>query len=539
MTLLSIKPTIRQFFPAILVSIAILLSACSDGNNNDNNSNAQISTLGVPGADNENTVAVPAAEIEGPIAGAPILVSTFINLPTLGYTAEKEYFVSGTANAYTNVNELRSDGKWQVEASEQADYKTRIVVIRPVNPADFNGTVLVEWLNVSAGFDSPPDWLQAHTELIRSGFAWVGVSAQKLGVDALLNGDACDINPLCLNGDRYDNSGLNHPGDHFAYDIYSQVAQAIREPGGISPLGDLEVRHLIAAGESQSAGRMVTYVNAFAPIHALYDGYFIHSRTAGSAGLQQQSFCDIAIPTPEVVRVRDDLGIPALMLQTETDLFILGSYPDNQDDSLNFRLWEVAGTAHADLYTFLQGRTDAGTDPSIAAVKADANPIPGIIDCTIAVNAGPQHFVVNAAIRALNTWIVDGAPAPMAERLEVAGEPPVFVKDALENTRGGVRTPYVDTPIAILEGEGQRQPPDFSEIEDTCEINLDTVNFCFLSGTTELFDVALLGSLYTDNADYIEALNASADEAVAKGFLLPEDAALIKANAANSNIFAP
>ncbi len=83
-----------------------LLAACSDSNNNDNNSD-QASTLGVPGAGNPNTVAVPAAVIEGPIAGKPTLVSTFIPLAPLGYE-QAEYFVSGTANAYTNVNELRT-----------------------------------------------------------------------------------------------------------------------------------------------------------------------------------------------------------------------------------------------------------------------------------------------------------------------------------------------------------------------------------------------------------------------------------------------
>jgi hypothetical protein len=537
----STKPMTRQLFLAILMSLAILLSACSDSNNNSNPNN-QNSTLGVPGADNVNVVAVPAATFEGPVEGPPILVSTFLDLPSLGYTVETEYLVSGTASSYVNVNELGSDGKWQVEASEQADYKTRIVVIKPADPKDFNGTVFVEWLNVSAGFDSPPDWLQGHTELIRSGFAWVGVSAQKVGVDALNDGAACAINPLCLNGDRYEELGLSHPGDHFSYDIFSQVAQAIREPGVASPLGNLQVQHLIAAGESQSAGHMVTYANAFAPIHALYDGYLIHSRTAGSAGLQQESFCDAAIPAPEVVHVRDDLGTPTMMVQMETDLFILGSHSSNQDDSENFRLWEVAGTAHADLYTFLDNRFDDGTNPAIAAVVENMIPVnfpPTVIDCTpFPVNSGPQHFVVNAAIRALNTWIVDGTAAPMAERLEVAGEPPAFVKDKLGNTKGGIRTPYVDTPIAILEGEGQPQP-DFSEIEEFCEINLDTVNFCFLSGTTNLFDTATLIPLYTDNDAYIEALNASTDEAVSKGFLLPEDAALIKANAANSDIFAP
>jgi hypothetical protein len=549
-TIHSFEPKFRQLFPTFLVSLVILLSGCSDSSNNSNsNQNNQNSTLGVPRADNGNVVAVPAASIEGPnvvavpaafiegpIAGPPTLVGTFINLLSLDYTVETEYLVSGTANAYVNVNELGSDGKWQVQASEQGDYKTRLVVIRPTDPATFNGTVVVEWLNVSAGFDSPPDWLAAHTELIRSGFAWIGVSAQKDGVDALLDGSACAINPTCLNGDRYDDLGLSHPGDNFSYDIYSQIAQALRTPGDASPLGNLEALRFIAAGESQSAGRMMTYVNAFAPMHALFDGYFIHSRTAGSAPLQG-SFTDAeaSVPTPEVVRVRDDLGVPSLMLQTETDLFILGSYPSNQADSNNFRLWEVAGTAHADLYTFLDSRFDLGTDPVIAAIVENLTPVPGIIECTIPVNAGPQHFIVNAAFRALNTWIVDGTAPAKADRLEVAGDPPAFVKDDLGNTKGGIRTSYVDAPIAVLEGEGQPQP-DFSEVT---EINLDEIDFCFLSGTTQLFDTATLASLYADNDAYIDAVNSTTDDAVSKGFLLTEDAQLMKDYAASTNIFAP
>jgi hypothetical protein len=45
--------------------------------------------------------------------------------------------------------------------------------------------------------------------------------------------------------------------------------------------------------------------------------------------------------------------------------------------------------------------------------------------------------------------------------------------------------------------------------------------------------------LYADNAAYIGAVNDSADDAVAKGFLLTEDANLINTYAASSDIFAP
>ena len=142
-----------------------------------------------------NIIAVPAATLQGPVSGSPVLVSTFFSLPGVGYE-QAEYFVTGTASAYVNSNELQANGRWRVQADEQAQYRTRIVVNRPSDPAVFNGTVIVEWLNVSAGFDSAPDWGMLHTELIRSGYAWVGVSAQQVGVDALVDGSAAE-NGIC------------------------------------------------------------------------------------------------------------------------------------------------------------------------------------------------------------------------------------------------------------------------------------------------------------------------------------------------------
>ena len=95
---------------------------------------------------------------------------------------------------------------------------------------------------------------------------------------------------------------------------------------------------------------------------AVYDGFLIHSRGGGGAPLSQE-------PEPEiddaahVVRIRTDLDVPVLTFQTETDLIILGYLPDRQPDGPRFRLWEVAGTAHADTYTLVVGFTDVGRRP--------------------------------------------------------------------------------------------------------------------------------------------------------------------------------
>jgi hypothetical protein len=46
---------------------------------------------------------------------------------------------------------------------------------------------------------------------------------------------------------------LHHPGDAYAYDMFAQIAQALKNPTGIDPMGGLDVQRIVAAGQSQSA----------------------------------------------------------------------------------------------------------------------------------------------------------------------------------------------------------------------------------------------------------------------------------------------
>jgi hypothetical protein len=259
---------------------------------------------------------VPSPTLEGPITGPgnPFVASTSFDLSRVGYTQE-EYFISGTARAFRNTGPLGTDGKWSVTPGVTAPYKTRILVYRPTSPKRFNGTVVVEWLNVSGGLDAAPDWTAAHTELIRDGFAWVGVSAQYVGVEGgspllgIVSQPLKKVDPA-----RY--GTLSHPGDSFSYDIVSQAGQTVRNPAGPAPLGDLKVRRLIAAGDSQSAFRLVTYIDAIHPIAHVYDGYFVHSRGAFGAALSERP--QPVIPVPGTAEIRSDIDVPVLTLETET-----------------------------------------------------------------------------------------------------------------------------------------------------------------------------------------------------------------------------
>ncbi len=159
---------------------------------------------------------VPVPKVEGPIlptSGISFVASTTFPLSEVGYE-ESEYFLSGTATAYKSTAPLTKKGKWRVMPESTATYKTRVVVYRPINPKRFDGTVVVEWLNVTAGIDAPAAWLSSHIQMIRDGMVYVGVDAQAGGI----NGQAGSIASQDLTGGlkqvdpaRY--GSLHHPGD--------------------------------------------------------------------------------------------------------------------------------------------------------------------------------------------------------------------------------------------------------------------------------------------------------------------------------------
>jgi hypothetical protein len=372
--------------------------------------------------------------------------------------------------------------------------------------------VVVEWLNESAGADTAPDWIGDHTELIREGFAYVGVSAQALGVNggtSVLQFGGKGL--VHTNPARY--GTLHHPGDAFSYDIFSQAGQAIRHPGRVSVLGGLKPKALIADGESQSAFFLTTYIDAIAPVAHVFNGYFVHSRWSGGTTLSGS--LDLSMREP----FRTDLHVPVMAFETETDL-TAGYALDRQPDSTWFRDWEVAGTSHADDYTSIIGMGDNGRTNIAASLIKNDTPL-AIIGCTADPNSGPQHWVLDAAISAFNRWVRTGKTPPHAPRIETtAGPKPTIRRNALGNALGGIRTPEVDVPISTLSGAA---PAGQNET-------------CSLFGSTTPFTSAELTSLYPTHADYVSKFDQATARAVKAGFIVPADASQLEAAAASSSI---
>jgi hypothetical protein len=451
--------------------------------------------------------AVPVPAIRGPVTGGTHgrpFTSSPVPLADAGYV-EQEYFVQGTATGYLPDGTWGSDGRWAVRPAETAPYETRILVRRPADPARFNGTVIVEWLNVSFNIDADPDFGYANQELLRAGYAWVGVSAQQLGVEGPSGLKSWD--PA-----RY--GALHHPGDTFSYSIFSQAAAALLRPRlGPAPLGPLHPRVLVADGESQSAGRMVTYANAIQPVYHLFGGFLIHSRGITGAPISQAP--QPSPPMPPTAFTRTDLGVPALTVETETDIIAplnLGYYPATQPDSRWFRLWEIPGTSHVNLAELGMAASEVLRDiPSYPQGSCKFQPN----------DATDEQYVMDAAVARLSRWARTGVPAPGAPRVEVSNG--AYVRDAFGNVRGGLRTPAVDAPTETLTGGG----------------NSGSSLLCFLLGTATPLSAAQLATLYPLHSDYTAAVEQAAGRDVSAGYLLPSDALTIDENAASAKFGLP
>ena len=244
-----------------------------------------------------------------PIPGTPNLLLGAYDIASLGYVAE-EFFVSGTASSYTADGKVGSDGRWSVSPSGTADYTTRMVVLRPADHANFNGTVLIEWLNVSGGVDAPAVWFMAHREIVREGYAHVVVSAQRVGVECGAGVlDMADMSLKTVAPERY--ARLNHPGDAFAYDIFSQIGRLVSNQDRDGLLSPLTPEIVVAVGESQSAAYLTTYVNAVDPLTKVYDGFLIHSRFGAAAPLDSSALLATSgTDMPQAVKFRPDGGVP-------------------------------------------------------------------------------------------------------------------------------------------------------------------------------------------------------------------------------------
>ena len=399
-----------------------------------------------------------------------IFTTSGMDLAGHGYV-EEEFFVEGTANRYSSPD---------LETADVLDgphaYRTRVVVRRPRDPSRFNGTAVVEWNNVTASQDIDIDWLYVGEHLMRGGYAWVGVSAQRVGVDHLRG----------WSPNRYGTLDVTMDGsienDALSYDIFAAVGEIVRAPGEVSLLPGFDVERVLATGHSQSAGRLAVYLNNVHPLNPVFDGVMVH----GGGGV-----------------IRTDQEVEVFKLMAETDM--PRRVDSRQPDTDTFVQWEVAGTSHVDMsYAEERARVSAvqaGRDPATAEVRFPECAEPPY-------SRVPFRHVMNATFEHLVRWVDGGPPPPSAPVLESAptGSSDVFARDEHGNALGGIQLAAHAVPTAtnsgINNGEG----------------------FCRLYGSHYPFDAPKLAALYPTHAEYVARVREVVRRNLDAGYILERDA---------------
>lgn len=428
--------------------------------------------------DQGSNVAQP--RLTGPVGNAGVrgfpLWDSWYDLADLGYV-EEEYFVSGTAKS-------RSGGP-------DADYTTRFIIRRPADADRFNGTVLLDWVNVTAQFENAVHTLNAHEFLVREGYAFAHVSVQAAGV-------CCSpLTPMVWDPLRYES--LDHPGDDYAFNMLAQVARALRTPVEVDAMAGMKVERILAAGQSQSANMLFEYVTGGFADNRVIDGFLIQSSI-------DKVFTD---PPP----------VPVLHLLSDYE-----ARPVAPGTGTHLVLWEIAGSSHQDFWVGYhqelgQGqrvlglpKQPASADDELHAVAGNfgEQPHPLHAACILAGASFPMRYAVNAAIHYLDRWTRTGVEPPRGPRFEF-DQAGLLARDSHGNALGGIRLPPVVHPVATYRSTD-----------------------CQLGGITVPFTELQLQALYPTHADYYCKMQSSTEQLLADGFILQADAADLMARVENA-----
>lgn len=419
--------------------------------------------------------------------------ATLADLDSLGYT-EEEFFVSGEAPRYSPTGDFGADGHWAAERSGSAPFVTRIVVRRP-DPSRFNGTLLVEWNNVSAGSDI---FEGGDTPAIfEEGLAYAGISCQRVGVHGF------DQNPQGLvawDPERY--GTLHIQDDTLSYGIFTEAARALVAPGaGVDPLGGMVPRQVVAIGGSQSAGRLATYINAVHPLEDFFDAYIAFTWFGSGSSLDDPWVFNPGDPealarlTTHPTRIRDDVGVPVFVVNSECET--LSCYPVRQADTGSFRFWEVAGAPHGPRLHM---------ERILPKMQRDGLGSPGgaAIDPT-ALHPVPWAPVLDSAVCHMHRWLTDGEPPPIQPRIEIEGDPPAIRRDGDGNAIGGVRVPELQATLWRCVGSREESGQ------------------AGLMGVWSPLPENVLVARYGDRDGYLAVFAKAVEEAVAAGVLRASD----------------
>ncbi len=501
------------------------------------------------------TVSIPT--VSGPIPSSPtdfpFIADGFDVMPPVpdGYV-EEEFFFSGTGNLY----EYTSSGIALVTACpavatlgcSNISYTTRMLVKRPINPDKFSGTVIIEPLNPSAGFDIAGVWDRSSNYFVRNGDVFVGWTSKSVTVNALKLWNPTRYAALNWQYAPFVPGGNSGVYDGITFDIAAQIGALFKANGPGSPTHDVNVERVFEAGFSQDGSFTFTQADVFHALELMpaggpiYDGY-VPGGTGGPSNIDFGLTTAGALPPSDPRHQMQPRDVPVIHINTETEVALgaVGGLPYRRPDSDasndRYRLWEVPGASHVsndlnvDVITLTLDfvelvRITVATSPPLGCthmqfISGPPVGVPGVVD----PNTFPFSNVANAAFADLSAWVVSNVPPPRADRIQLANTMPATIaRDAFGNALGGVRTPFLDVPTAT-----------YSPTDTVAHVSLFS-GFCILYGYNVPFSRSTLDSLYRNHGDYISQVVRETNDLVKEGFWLQPDAQTVKTNAAQADV---
>lgn len=453
-------------------------------------------------------------------AGAPFVPGTRLVEDLPRPYVEEEFIVSGEADLYSYANDPPAGPTDLRTIETDVPWTTRLIVRRPADPRRFNGTVVVEWWNSTAGFDTAPAWDPSAEYFAREGVIYVGVTNSATSLGFLVEG--CRLlgflPPSC--GARY--AALSLPENGLAYDMMTAIAEALRAGDVDGPIPPAyRVKRLFHVGESQQAGSVITYASAF---HApgVNDGYFVQAGInarrinfgpeCGEEGSPPFPDCTPRLAGADA-RVRTDLPVPVYQLITQTDFEALGfNVFGRQPDTPTYRYYEVAGGSHNTVHVDVE-LIPAGVFGPAPIFLEDlcANPLNTTADGPVFVK-----FVLNALWERMEEQVRFGRRPPAGQQMDDVGG--VLERDALGNVTGGVRLPSMEAPRAVYASSNLPDPALPPLLQ---QIGLLA---CRLSGSVFPLDESTLDALYPRRFDYVKDVARATSELKRQGLILGSDA---------------
>jgi Alpha/beta hydrolase domain len=354
-----------------------------------------------------------------------------------------------------------------------------MLVRKPRGPAAMSGRVLIEPFNTSLGSDSDALWCRVGSLLQSQGDVWIGISDHAVSDEDLKKVDA----------QRY--SDIDIPSNDFAWDILTHIAAVVRSGAANSPLHGIPVAHLYLGGYSQSGTETATYAMVFGANLAMFDGYFPAAHAAsftplssGTAWILPMEIAPIGPCRLPVIDVEPQSDVEGFRAQLSPDVeyvnpggaWVRRDDADNTDDQ--YRLYEIAGAPHVARMPDCDGQSDF-----------------------------PTSAFVRAALLRLFRWAEDGITPPSAPRISLAQHDQISraCSDNVGNAVGGVRSPFVDSPLTRY------------------EVHSGPGILCQLVGRETPLPVDALIHRYGDVEGYLTAFTRGLDAAITAGVFLAAD----------------